>query len=193
MQGKETATDCEEKGLEGELFREFLENGKQEAYEQLYAKYEPRIRAFCLRILRNEEDARDALQETFYHTTKQNSFSGNAFSSWLYRVALNVCRKFLRSQTSRRNRERKLGEEFSGSPAPTPSEVYSRKVTEQQVSQAIDQLPEKYRTTIVLKYIDDLSAPQIAEIMALPLTTVEGRLHQGLVQLRRILHGRTLI
>jgi len=174
---------------EGDLFREFIQSGSKESYGELYQRYESKIRAFCLRILRNQEDAKDALQETFYQGAKQHSFNGHGFSSWIYRVALNVCRKSLRSQASRREREQDLGEEFAGSPAPTPSEVYMRDVTAREVSRAIDQLDEKYRTAIVLKYIDDLTAPQVAEILDLPLTTVEGRLHQGLVQLRRILSG----
>ncbi len=61
-----------------------------------------------------------------------------------------------------------------------------QQVTEQEVSGALDRLDEKYRETLVLKYIDDLTAPQIAQVMDLPLSTVEGRLYQGLIKLRRI-------
>jgi RNA polymerase sigma-70 factor, ECF subfamily len=142
----------------------------------------------CLRILRHREDAEDAVQETFYRATRTNTFRGEGFASWIYRIAVNVCRNQLAVQANRREREKVAFEETD--PSPTPSQVYTNGVVEAEVSAALYSISTKHREVLILKYIEEFTIPEMSEILSLPATTVEGRLRHGREELRRILQRR---
>ena len=177
---------------EGDLFRDYIA-GDRNALRTLFQRYETRIFVYCRRILGNREDAEDALQETFLRISRQNSFDGDRVSAWIYRIALNVCRTSFRRRTSRSARTLESMETEPGVQPPTPAQVYAERITEEEVSRALDELPDLQREAIVLKYLDHLTSPEVAEILEVPLTTVEGRLRQGREKLRRILARRRKI
>jgi len=176
---------------EGDLFRRHLE-GDGAALEVLFERYETRIYIYCRRMLGSVEDAEDALQETFLRVTRQKEFRDDGFAPWLYRVACTVCRLMLKKRVSIREKERTCVETLETAPNPNPAEVYNRRVTEEEVSQSLDALPPVYRETLVLWYLEELTGPQIAEVLEVPLTTVEGRLRHGRRKLRQMLQRKDL-
>jgi RNA polymerase sigma-70 factor (ECF subfamily) len=171
---------------ESELFRRYLD-GDREAMVVLFQRFETRVFAFCRRMLGSDEDAEDALQETFLRVSRQRSFDGEKVSSWIYRIALNLCRNHLQSRNARLRRETQSIEGDDGQPVPSPAEVYLDHVREQEIADALDRLPEIYREPLILKYIEDMSRKEMSEILGVPVTTIEGRLKTGRERLRRML------
>lgn len=146
---------------------------------------EQRIYNLSLRMLGRPEDARDATQETFLAAFKKlPSFRGeSALSTWLHRVAVNSCYDILR------RRKRRAEESLPEDPGPAPGDVAESSSEAVDVQRALAQVPEEFRTVLVLHDVQDLPYEQIAEILGIPVGTVKSRLHRGRVGLARLLAG----
>ncbi|MCA9416212.1 MAG: RNA polymerase sigma factor [Candidatus Omnitrophica bacterium] len=182
-------------GTAGSREKEWIERfaaGDQEALGRLIEVYEPRLYAFCRRVLISHEDAEDAVQETLMKVSQTETFRGTTFKAWIYKIALNICRSHLRSSNARKAREETSGlEAMAESPRMgTPKRVFDERERAREVAAAMDMLPEEQREVLVLKYIDDLSVEEIEEISGLPGSTIKGRLRHGRTKLRKILELR---
>jgi RNA polymerase sigma-70 factor (ECF subfamily) len=166
--------------------------GDLESFNQLILRWERPIYALAYRVIGREEDARDVVQETFLRAFRAlPGFKGQAkFSSWLYRIALNLCRDWIR-----RRRRSPLVELPEGvdpvelaterGPVETVEDLASRKELSEAVAQAMSLLPEEQRTAIILKEYHGMTFQEIADLQGCPLSTVKTRLYQGLSVLRR--------
>jgi RNA polymerase sigma-70 factor (ECF subfamily) len=166
--------------------------GDTDSFNQLIRRWERPIFALAYRTIGREEDARDVCQETFLRAFRAlPRFRGHAkFSSWLYRIALNLCRDWIR-------RERRRGFvqppeegdllELAAASGPSESieDLVSRRDQIREVERAMALLSEEQRTAIVLKEYHGLTFQEIADLMDCPLSTVKTRLYQGLAVLRR--------
>jgi RNA polymerase sigma-70 factor, ECF subfamily len=166
--------------------------GDLDSFNQLVLRWERPIYALAYRVIGREEDARDVCQETFLRAFRAlGGFKGQAkFSSWLYRITLNLCRDWIR-----RERRQPLAQtpegvdlvELAGEAEDTESveELVARKEIGSAVAKAMALLPEEQRTAIVLKEYHGLTFQEIADMLDCPLSTVKTRLYQGLTVLRR--------
>ena len=175
-------------------------DGDTDAFNELVVRWERPIYGLAYRVLGREEDARDVCQEAFLRAFRSiKGFKGQAkFSSWLYRIALNLCRDWLR-------KERRVGFvqpledvelQTSRSVDPiseTVEDLIVRRDLGRAVSKVMATLSEEQRTAIVLKEYHGLTFQEIADLLECPLSTVKTRLYQGLSVLRRQLeqHGLT--
>ena len=168
--------------------------GDLESFNQLILRWERPIYALAYRVIGREEDARDVVQETFLRAFRAlPGFKGQAkFSSWLYRIALNLCRDWIRRR--RRSPLVELPEgvdpvELAAESGPVESieDVAARKELSEAVAEAMALLPEEQRTAIVLKEYHGMTFQEIADLQGIPLSTVKTRLYQGLAVLRRSL------
>jgi RNA polymerase sigma-70 factor, ECF subfamily len=168
------------------------QGGDAESFNQLILRWERPIYALAYRVIGREEDARDISQEAFLRAFRAlPGFKGQAkFSSWLYRIALNLCRDWIRKQ--RRAPVQQMPEgadpvEMAGEGGPVESieELVARKELSAVVSDAMAQLPEEQRTAIILKEYHGMTFQEIADLQGCPLSTVKTRLYQGLTVLRR--------
>jgi RNA polymerase sigma-70 factor, ECF subfamily len=166
--------------------------GDPDSFNQLVLRWERPIYALAYRVIGREEDARDVCQETFLRAFRAlNGFRGQAkFSSWLYRIALNLCRDWVRRE--RRTPVVQAPDdldtlELSVVREPTASidELVARRELTRIVEQAMARLPEDQRTAIILKEYHELTFQEIADLVGCPLSTVKTRLYQGLAVLRR--------
>ena len=166
--------------------------GDQDSFNELIKRWERPIYALAYRQIGREEDARDICQETFLRAYRALSgFRGQAkFSSWLYRIALNLCRDWLRRE--RRTPVVQPPEDvdlMDLAAACEPSETIEDRVARRDLSRAVERamalLPEEQRTAIVLKEYQGLTFQEIADLVGCPLSTVKTRLYQGLTVLRR--------
>jgi len=166
--------------------------GDADSFNQLVLRWERPIYALAYRVIGREEDARDVCQETFLRAFRAlGGFRGQAkFSSWLYRIALNLCRDWVRRQ--RRTPVVQLPDdvdviELAASREPTEpiEELVARRDLTRAVEKAMARLPEEQRTTIILKEYHGLTFQEIADLVGCPLSTVKTRLYQGLTVLRR--------
>ena len=164
--------------------------GDTESFNQLVVRWEQPIYALAYRVLGREEDARDVCQETFLRAFRAlKGFKGQAkFSSWLYRIALNLCRDWIR-----RERRTPMGTPLDADTEPAPAhatvetaeEHVVRRDLGRVITRAMTALSEAQRTTIVLKEYHGLTFQEIADLQGCPLSTVKTRLYQGLGVLRR--------
>jgi RNA polymerase sigma-70 factor, ECF subfamily len=166
--------------------------GDVESFDQLILRWERPIFALAYRVIGREEDARDVCQETFMRAFRAlPGFKGEAkFSSWLYRIALNLCRDWIRRQ--RRAPVSQLPEDTDaielaavGGPAESIEDLVSRRELTSLVEAAMARLPTEQRTAIILKEYHGMTFQEIADLQGCPLSTVKTRLYQGLTVLRR--------
>jgi RNA polymerase sigma-70 factor (ECF subfamily) len=170
--------------------------GDLDSFNQLILRWERPIYALAYRVIGREEDARDVVQETFLRAFRAlPGFKGQAkFSSWLYRIALNLCRDWIRRR--RRSPVVELPEgvdpvELAAERGPVESveDLVSRKELSEAVAEAMALLPEEQRTAIILKEYHGMTFQEIADLQGCPLSTVKTRLYQGLTVLRRNLES----
>lgn len=166
--------------------------GDHESFNQLILRWERPIYALAYRTIGREEDARDIVQDTFLRAYRAlPGFKGQAkFSSWLYRIALNLCRDWVRKQ--RRTPTVAMPEgvdaaELASDQGPVESieDLVARREMSRAVARAMTQLPDEQRTAIILKEYHGLTFQEIADLQGCPLSTVKTRLYQGLSVLRR--------
>src|SRR5581483_7098156 len=167
-------------------------SGDTDSFNELILRWERPIYALAYRTIGREEDARDVCQETFLRAFRAlPGFRGQAkFSSWLYRIALNLCRDWVRRE--RRTPTVQPDENVdlvdlaaAAGPSESIEDLVARKDLARAVERAMALLPEEQRTAIVLKEYHGLTFQEIADIVGCPLSTVKTRLYQGLTVLRR--------
>jgi len=167
--------------------------GDLESFNQLVARWERPIYALAYRTLGREEDARDVAQEAFMRAYRGlRGFKGQAkFSSWLYRITLNLCRDWIRRE--RRAPVVSLPEgtdptdlaDERAAPTESVEDLVARREMSDAVARAMAELPEEQRAAILLKEYHGLTFQEIADMLGCPLSTVKTRLYQGLSVLRR--------
>lgn len=167
-------------------------DGDVDSFNQLIKRWERPIYALAYRTLGREDDARDVCQETFLRAFRAiKGFKGQAkFSSWLYRIALNLCRDWMRRQ--RRTPTVQVPEDVdiadlaaAHGPSESIETLVGRRQLGRAVAVAMATLPDEQRTAIVLKEYHGLTFQEIAEMQGVPLSTVKTRLYQGLSVVRR--------
>jgi RNA polymerase sigma-70 factor (ECF subfamily) len=168
--------------------------GDQEAFGEIVDIYKNSVYQLCYRMLGNRHEAEDIAQETFIRAyTNIHTFNQELkFSTWLFRIATNLCIDRMRKKKPDQYLDAEVaGTEglnlYSQIPSDTPlpeTELESLELQE-AVHKEILKLPEKYRSAIILKYIEELSLNEISEILGLPIGTVKTRIHRGREALRQ--------
>ena len=178
-------------GPSDEELVEAFRGGDFDAFDVLVRRWDRKIRGADQRILGSEDDARDVSQETFLKAYRAlETFKGEArFSSWLYQIALNLCRDRMRRRKGRTLVSlADLGEDGSslpgGAPRPSAFDMVAAGDLARAVAAAVAALPEEQREIVVLKEYQELTFVEIAEVLGVPLSTVKTRLYRGLSQLR---------
>jgi RNA polymerase sigma-70 factor (ECF subfamily) len=164
--------------------------GDPEAFNFLVHRWERQIYGLTLRILGRDEEAKDATQETFLSAYRNlPKFRGEAkFSSWIYRIALNICNTRLRSRSkgtfSLDERQEATGFELADERIDLGGRLQQEQVAT-HVRRALGGLPPDMRQVIVMKEYEGLKFSEIAEILGIPVSTVKTRMYTGLTELRK--------
>src|SRR4026209_1099553 len=168
------------------------QGGDLDSFNQLIRRWERPIYALAYRTIGREDEARDVCQETFLRAFRAlPGFKGEAkFSSWLYRIALNLCRDWIRRQRRAPVVQMPEGVEPSELAAERGTvesieELVGRRQLSAGVEEAMTLVPEEQRTAIILKEYHGMTFQEIADMQRCPLSTVKTRLYQGLSLLRR--------
>jgi len=183
--GEEGAGDGERRLVEA------ARRGDHRAFEALVVKYQDRIYRVVQRMVGGSEAVDDIAQEVFIRAYRSiGDFKGeSSLYTWLYKIALNLCRNFYRTR-GRRPVHEEIGEDGSttvleaegGSPE---DEVLRREFWE-QLRRGLDGLPEEQREAIVLCDLEGMSYEEMADVMGVPIGTVRSRIFRG----RRALQER---
>jgi RNA polymerase sigma-70 factor, ECF subfamily len=168
--------------------------GDQDAFAEIVEIYSNSIFQLGYRMLGNRHEAEDIAQEAFIRAyVNIKSFNQDLkFSTWLFRIATNLCIDRIRKKKP----DYYLDAEVSGtdgltmysqlsSNSPLPENELESLELHETVQKEILKLPEKYRSVIVLKYMEELSLNEISEILDMPLGTVKTRIHRGREALRQ--------
>lgn len=152
--------------------------GDVNAFNDLMRAHEDRVFAVCLRMLRDREAALDATQETFITVfRKVDRFAGHsAFSTWLYRVAVNTCYDHARRAGRRGTEPFPEGHD----PADTRAEAALESAElRPDLEAALAKLPAEFRSAVILCDAEGLSLQTASEILGVPIGTVKSRVFRG--------------
>lgn len=160
--------------------------GDQNAFDELMRAHEDRVFGICLRMLRDREAALDVTQETFLTVfRKADKYKAEAaFSTWLYRVTMNACYDHLRRTKRRQADALPDGIDPADPSAGDPLEAVE---VRPDIEKALQQIPEEFRSAIVLVDLQGLAIDQAAEILGVPSGTIKSRVFRGRRQLAEIL------
>lgn len=161
-----------------------------EAFGQLIDRHAMSIVNLAYRMVGNRTDAEDLAQETFLSAFKSLSTfrADSKFSTWLYRIATNKCKDWLRAKRPGQGQQDVDIDELLDIEVAedrTPERLLSQQQVAQELEQAIQRLPPLYREAFVLKHIEGLSYEEMQEILGVNGDTLKMRVYKGRVQLSR--------
>ena len=173
--------------------------GDRDAFRELVERYQRRIGALALGMLRNREDALDIVQETFARAYQNlDRFKGDAaFYTWVYRIAVNLCVDHQRRTTKQALAPLEVDDRGAG-PAlalpdgPRPDQPFARARDAEiarRMHDAIRELTPEHRAVILLREVEGLSYEEISQALDCPKGTVMSRLHYARRQLQGRLRG----
>lgn len=193
-----TRKDASESSLEDDKLVKRAIGGDQDAFKALMNKYQKPLYYHIIKMVKNNEQVEDIIQESFVKAfSNLDSYNTNyAFSTWLYRITTNHTIDYLRKkklQTTSINEpiRAKDGEmqfQIVGN-AETDRKII-RKERKKIVSEAIQNLPEKYREVIEMRHLEELSYQEISEQLDLPLGTVKAHIFRAREMLYKALIDR---
>ncbi len=168
---------------DGALVQRFAREQDGEAFSSIVGRYGDMVYSTCYRILREEAQASDAVQETFLQLARNASRIQGSVGGWLHRVATRRAVDLVRQNASRRHREQSYALDTETG-ASTWSEV------ESAVDTALDELPDDLRELLVLHFLQGRSTVRIAADHGLSQPTVSRRISEALELMRDTLRGQ---
>ncbi len=185
-----------------ELVQKFQREHDQTAFDQLIARHSDRAFQLAYSILQNRQDAEEVVQDAFIRIYRSlGNFRGEAqFTTWMYRIIVNLCNnKFRWNKVRGANRtisidapltnadgDDSLRIELPSNDA-SPSEQTAFAEMRERIETAMRQLPESYRTAVMLRNVQQLDYEEIAKILDCAVGTVKSRINRGRELLRQAL------
>lgn len=154
-----------------EVLVDLAVRGEAQSFATLAARYRVKAMRVAYGILHNPADAEDAVQNAFIriHQGLSQYRGTGEFSAWLYRVVVN---ESIRLQRSKRNVSDELDEEYIAEDGIDREHILA-------VRQCLAMLPERLRTVLALRGVEELDYSEIAVILCIPVGTVRSRLHEA--------------
>ena len=156
-------------------------------FTQFVREHETGLFNYIVRMVNDRQEAedltQDALLQAYKTWTRVEPDQSGAYVKWCYRIAHNLAIDFLRKKKPRAIDEEDL-ERAEDTRSLRPEEVYENRVQSSSVRESIAGLEEKYREVLILRYQEELSYEQIAEVLRVPVSTVETRIFRAKKMLR---------
>lgn len=162
--------------------------GDQRAFAEIVELYKDKLYHLGYRMTGNRQEAEDVVQDTFLRVFRNlDRYDENQkFSTWIYRIATNLCIDRLRKRKSVYSLDAESGDHegldgYSMLPSDdrTPESELMLSETQRIIHEAMETLPPKYKSVMVLRYMQDLSLQEISDVLNMPVTTVKTRVHRG--------------
>lgn len=174
--------------LEDETLIAASRAGDDEAFRRLIERHQDRVYRFCFQWLRQAEDAREVCQDTFVRVygSLARYRSQGSFTSWLLKIAVNLCRDRYRSRKARQDRDTAPLTAAAGEVEcrqATPAEAASLANDLERIWQEIDLLPARLRDALIVCGVEGYSQEEAAEILGCSERAIEGRLYRARRQL----------
>jgi len=176
-----------------------VKHGDYQSFESLVTRYESKVYRLAIRMLRNPQDAEDALQETFIQVYRGlPGFEGrSAFSTWLFRLATNACLMKIRHRSTQPSKllplEDYLPRQEQGEIpqmvdwADRPEDALLTKESREKMMEALEKLPPEYRAVFILRDMEGFSNAETGESLGISVAAVKSRLHRARLALRGML------
>ncbi len=165
--------------------------GEIAAFESLVTAYERRVYSLALRSTGSPEDAADIAQEVFLHAYRSlDSFRGDSgFSTWLYRITMNLCVDFARKNTAQpQSLDQQTADQID--PASQPETALANSELRRELDAALNMVSEEHRKIVILRDVAGMSYADIGAALGLSEGTVKSRLARARAALRKILLER---
>ncbi|HEY8422936.1 MAG TPA: sigma-70 family RNA polymerase sigma factor [Thermoclostridium sp.] len=176
-------------------------SGDIEAFETLIQSHQKRVYNIALRMTKNHEDAQELAQDAIVRAfTSIGKFRGDSsFSTWLYRITMNVCTDFLRKRNKAVVISMEQGAVANDSQqsiqieeeAPGPDELVEKNQLKKMVRDAMDSLSDEHRQVLILRDIMDLSYKEIADTLNVNEGTIKSRINRARSGLKKIIMQRS--
>jgi len=174
-----------------------VQKGELQAFDVLVKRWEKPLLNHCYRMVNDLSLAEDLRQEVFiriYRSAKTYEVTAK-FSTWVYRIATNLCLDTLAKQRRRKEvpaavyaaTEVDTFDPNFIDPARTPDEITAQRELESHVRCALARLPEEQRSVVVMRHYDGLKFHEIAEILRCPVSTVKSRMTLAMQRLGKML------
>ena len=175
-----------------QLLLEAARSGDAQALEQLLERHQAQVYRFGMKMCRDPEDAKDVLQDTLFAMARSvRDFRGaSSISTWLYTIVRSFCIKKRRKSRFAPDEVRSLETDAAveagrlADPAKGPDEALAGRQVEHALEQGILALEPMYREVLLLRDVEGLTAPEVAEVLSLSVQAVKSRLHRARLSLR---------
>jgi RNA polymerase sigma-70 factor, ECF subfamily len=178
-----------------------VKGGDQRAFKLLVERYQRKVYAVALGMLKDKEEALDVSQEAFIKVYKYlEHFKGDSsFYTWLYRITVNICIDVIRRRQSTKGEVIEFDETMAfdspdahigalGSRLGTnPQKSALRRELAEKIQEALEQVPEKHRAILLLREVEGLSYEDLAKTLEIPKGTVMSRLFHARAKVQKIL------
>jgi RNA polymerase sigma-70 factor (ECF subfamily) len=168
-----------------ELMRAYV-GGDQEAFQRLFERYAPMLLRLATRYLRDEEQARETVQQTFFqlHAARHDFRLDAKLRPWVFTIAMNLVREHYRRRTRRKESPFEEGRREAPQPLRGPIETRQRA---EALRRALDTLPESQRSVVELHWFEDKPFAEVATIVGSTEGAVRVRAHRAYKRLRELL------
>lgn len=166
-------------------------------FDSIYQEFQPKIQRYLGNLI-GEDDALDVAQAVFLKISRSlKNFRGeSSLSTWIYRIATNAAHDHAVSFFARQQGSEELFDDegsiddLPDTGASGTEREYIRREMNTCIRGVVDRLPENYRTVLVLSDLEDLTNPEIAEVLGISIDTVKIRLHRGRTALRKAMNSQ---
>ena len=163
-------------------------NGETQIYAELVRRYQPQLGRYAVRMLGNQADAEDALQDTFVRGYRSLArCDPERFRYWIFGILINRCRTYA-SQGARRQALLEIGANDLGSPMQMPDEPEWR----QTIRWALEQLPGEQREAFLLKHVEDMTYEEMQQLTGVGESALKMRVSRAREALRRLLEEKVV-
>ncbi len=161
--------------------------GNTEAIESLLLQYQPSLTRFARKFCATPDDVEDAVQETLWIIYRKINRlrTSKAFVSWIFQIVRNECYALVRQMKYRADDIEISKLDYLDYACATDQDLYS--TLAKDLITAIERLPPNQREVLILRDIEGLTAPEVAEKLGIKMETVKSRLHYARVSLRQML------
>ena len=168
------------------LLIERASKGDHQAFSELFFQYKEMVYRVVYRLLGNSEETHDAVQQTFIELYKSlPGYAGKSkFTTWLYRIAVNVSIQFFRKRRAH-DKTQSLDPELLADTVTDKETSIEKKELRKQIEQALASLHIRKRTVVILHDIENRTMEEISEIIGVPVGTIKSRLFYGREELKK--------
>jgi RNA polymerase sigma factor (sigma-70 family) len=171
-----------------ELILQF-QQGDERAFWMLEHRYRDKLLNYVARMLGDADTAEDIIQDTMIRVfEKKDRYRADIarFSTWIYRIAINMTKSEMRRVGRKRRKalfyRGRDGEEVEvllPDRDPLPDEIAGDAMRGTRIEEALDELPDDFKETLILRYVNGLSYEEVAALLEVPLGTVKSRINRG--------------